>query len=320
MSDPKSFYSKLGIDPSSSKAEIKKAYRTLSMKHHPDKNNNTDESKKKFQEINEAYETLSDDEKRKQYDNPMSDNNIFHSNHVPHPNDIFSHIFGMNGMGANMSSGMGNIRVNINGQEMIFGSMGGPNIKIFRQNSLSKPSPIIKNVEVEMSKILETQSIPIEIERWISENNTKMHEMETIYIEIPKGADDNEIIVLNNQGNQICQDDKIIKGDIKVIIHIKNDTNYKRHGLNLIMEQEITLKESLCGFTFELKYLNGKSYTLNNLKGTIVQNGHNKVIPNLGLTREVNGKEATGNLIIQFKIKYPDSLSNEQIDKLNEIL
>ena len=46
MSDPKSFYSKLGIDPSSSKAEIKKAYRTLSMKHHPDKNNNTDESKK----------------------------------------------------------------------------------------------------------------------------------------------------------------------------------------------------------------------------------------------------------------------------------
>ena len=316
MSDPKSFYSKLGIDPSSSKAEIKKAYRTLSMKHHPDKNNNTDDSKKKFQEINEAYETLSDDEKRKQYDNPMSGHNIFHSNQAPNPNDIFSHLFGMSGMG----SGMGNIRVNINGQEMNFGSMGGPNIKIFRQNSLSKPSPIIKNVEVEMSKILETQSIPIEIERWISENNTKMHEMETIYIEIPKGADDNEIIVLNNQGNIISQDDKIIKGDIKVIIKIKNDTDYKRQGLNLILDQEISLKESLCGFTFELKYINGKSYTLNNVKGTIVQNGHNKVIPNLGLTREVNGKEATGNLIIQFKIKYPDSLSNEQIDKLNEIL
>lgn len=317
MSDPKLFYSKLGIDPSSSKAEIKKAYRTLSMKYHPDKNNNTDESKQKFQEINEAYETLSDDEKRKQYDNPMSGHNIFHSNHAPHPNDIFSHLFGMSGMSGNMGSGMGNIRVNINGQEMNFGS---PNIKIFRQNSLSKPSPIIKNVEIEMSKILETQSIPIEIERWISENNTKMHEMETIYIEIPKGADDNEIIVLNNQGNIIMHDDKTIKGDIKVIIKIKNDTNYKRQGLNLILDQEISLKESLCGFTFELKYLNGKSYTLNNVKGTIVQNGHNKVIPNLGLTRHVNGKEATGNLIIQFKIKYPDSLSNEQIDKLNEIL
>lgn len=317
MSDPKSFYSKLGVDPSSSKAEIKKAYRTLSMKYHPDKNNNTDESKKKFQEINEAYETLSDDEKRKQYDNPMAGHNIFHSNHAPHPNDIFSHIFGM---GTNMGSGMGNIRVNINGQEMNFGSMGGPNIKIFRQSSLSKPSPIIKNVEVVMSKILETQSIPIEIERWISENGSKNHEMETIYIEIPKGVDENEIILLTNKGNVISQDDKIIKGDIKVIIKIKNDTNYKRHGLDLILEQEITFKESLCGFTFELKYLNGKSYTLNNLKGTIIQNGHNKIIPNLGLTREINGKETTGNLIIQFKIKYPETLSNEQIMKLNEIL
>lgn len=315
MNDTKSFYSKLGIEPSSSKAEIKKAYRTLSMKHHPDKNNNTDESKKKFQEINEAYETLSDDEKRQQYDSPHR-HNIFHANHGQNPQDIFSNLFGMNGM----SSGMGNIRVNINGQEMNFGSMGGPNIKMFRQNSLSKPSPIIKNVEVEMSKILETQSIPIEIERFIYENDTKIHEMETIYIEIPKGADDNEIIILNNKGNIISQDDKVIKGDIKVIIKIKNDTDYKRYGLNLILDQEITLKESLCGFTFELKYLNGKSYTLNNIKGTIIQNGHNKVIQNLGLTREINGRTATGDLIIQFKIKCPDSLSNQQIDKINEIL
>jgi DnaJ-class molecular chaperone len=286
------------------------------MKHHPDKNNNTDESKKKFQEINEAYETLSDDEKRKQYDNQTSQHNIFHTNHCQQPNDIFAHLFNM----SNMTSGASNIRVNINGQEMNFDSFGGPNIKIFRQNSLSKPSPIIKNVEVEMSKLLEPQSIPIEIERWILENNVKVHENETIYIEIPKGTDDNEIIVLNDKGNIITFNDKTIKGDIKIIIKIKNDTNYKRQGLNLILEQEITLKESLCGFTFELKYLNGKSYTLNNIKGTIIQHGHNKVIPNLGLTREINGKTTTGNLIVQFKIKYPDSLSSEQIDKLNQIL
>lgn len=320
MNDPKSFYSKLGVDPSSSKIEIKKAYRTLSMKHHPDKNNNTDESKKKFQEINEAYEVLSDDEKRKQYDNNMSGHNIFHTNHNLNPNDIFNHIFKMSSMDSDKNPYMGNIRVNINGQEMNFGSMSDPNIKIFTQNSLSKPSPIIKNVQVEMSKILETQSIPIEIERLISENGSKTQEIETIYIEIPKGVDENEIIILNNKGNIIIHNDKVIKGDVKVFIKIKNDTNYKRHGLNLILDQEITLKESLCGFTFELKYLNGKLYTLNNTKGTIIQNGHNKVIQNLGLSREINGKSTTGNLIIQFKIKYPDSLSNEQIDKLNEIL
>ena len=178
----------------------------------------------------------------------------------------------------------------------------------------------MKNIEIELSSILEKQSVPIEIERWILENGTKIHEMETIYIEIPKGADDNEIIVLPEKGNIITNDDIVIKGDIKIVIKIKNDTNYKRQGLNLIMEQNVSLKESLCGFTFELKYINGKSYTLNNVKGTIIQNGHNKIIANLGLEREVNGSTNRGNLIILFKIIYPESLSNEQIDGLNKIL
>lgn len=313
MSDPKGFYKKLDIDNSSSKAEIKKAYRTLSMKHHPDKNNNTDESKKKFQEINEAYETLSDDEKRKNYDSPM--NGIHHFPGHPNQNDIFNHIFNMNGMG-----GMGGIRVNINGKEVNLGNMNGPNIKIFRQNVISKPSPIVKNIEICFSKILDTQSVPIEIERYISENGNKIFEMETIYIQIPQGADDNEIIILQEKGNVVSQNDKTIKGDIKIVIKIKNDTIYKRQGLDLFLEQEVTLKESLCGFTFELNYLNGKSYTLNNIKGTIIQNGHNKIIQNLGLSREVDGKQNKGNLIIQFKIKYPETLSLQQIDKLIEIL
>jgi len=314
MSDSKSFYNKLGIEPGASKAEIKKAFRTLSMKHHPDKNNNTEESKRKFQEINEAYETLSDDDKRNQYDNPMPSPNMFSG----HPNDIFNHIFNMHGMGG--MGGMGGIRVNINGQEMNLGNMGGPNIKIFRQASFAKPPPIVKNVEIEMSKILEAQSVPIEIERWMSENGSKIHEMETIYIQIPQGADDNEIIILQEKGNIVTQGDKTVKGDIKVVLKIKNDTDYKRQGLNLILEHEVSLKESLCGFTFELKYINGKSYTLNNVKGTIIQNGHHKVIPNLGLTREINGSKHVGNLILQFKVKYPESLTNEQIDKLSEIL
>lgn len=309
MNDPNSFYKILGVLPNSSKAEIKKAYRVLSMKYHPDKNNNSEESKTKIQEINEAYETLSDDEKRKQYHNPIS-NNLFHSN--TNPNDFFNHIFNM----TKLNSDLGNIRVHINGQDMNLGS----NIKIFKQNSISKPQPIIKHIEVEMTSILKSQSLPIEINRQISDNNNSSHEFETIYIEIPQGVDDNEIILLPNKGNIISLDDKTIKGDIKVIIQLKNNTIFKRHGLNLIMEKEISLKESLCGFSFEFTHLNGKSYTLNNIKGTIIQNEHNKIIQNLGLTREINNKSTSGNLIIHFKIKYPESLTSEQIDKLNEIL
>ena len=63
-----SFYKILGVNEKSTKDEIKKAFRTLSMKHHPDKNNGNPESTKKFQKITEAYETLGDEQKREEYD------------------------------------------------------------------------------------------------------------------------------------------------------------------------------------------------------------------------------------------------------------
>lgn len=62
------FYSVLGVSKTATEADIKKAYRKLAMKHHPDKNKGDKSSEKKFKEINEAYETLSDPKKRKQYD------------------------------------------------------------------------------------------------------------------------------------------------------------------------------------------------------------------------------------------------------------
>ena len=63
-----SFYNILGVNEKSSKEEIKKAYRTLSMKYHPDKNPGNTESVSKFQKINEAYETLGDEQKKYEYD------------------------------------------------------------------------------------------------------------------------------------------------------------------------------------------------------------------------------------------------------------
>ena len=54
------------------------------------------------------------------------------------------------------------------------------------------------------------------------------------------------------------------RGDIKIIIKIENNTEFKRSGLDLIYVKMITLKEALCGFTFELKYITGKTYTINN--------------------------------------------------------
>jgi len=72
----KDYYEMLGVNRESSKEDIKKAYRRLSMKHHPDKNPGNKEAEDKFKEINEAYSTLSDDDKRRSYDNPNPFDNI----------------------------------------------------------------------------------------------------------------------------------------------------------------------------------------------------------------------------------------------------
>jgi DnaJ-class molecular chaperone len=181
------------------------------------------------------------------------------------------------------------------------------------QQAFEKPVPIVKNIEITIEQVLTGANIPIDIERWIVENGNKVFENETIYIDIPQGIDDGEIIILRDKGNVINDQ---IKGDIKIFVKVTNNTLFKRQGLDLILERNISLKEALCGFSFEIKYINGKSYTLNNNKGSIVPPEYRKIYPDLGLKRG----EHTGNMIIIFHIDFPESLKEEQINKLIDIL
>lgn len=85
----KNYYNILGVNKSSNKEEIKTAYKKLALKYHPDKNiDNKEEAENKFKEISEAYEILSDDQKKNNYDNGQ---NIVIHNHNPF--DIFENIF-----------------------------------------------------------------------------------------------------------------------------------------------------------------------------------------------------------------------------------
>tara|TARA_Y100000389_G_C17034959_1_gene305281 strand:- start:74 stop:511 length:438 start_codon:yes stop_codon:yes gene_type:complete len=85
----KNYYSILDIDKNANKEEIKNAYKKLALKYHPDKNkDNKDIAEEKFKEISEAYEVLSDDQKKYNYDNGQ---NIIIHNHNPF--DIFENIF-----------------------------------------------------------------------------------------------------------------------------------------------------------------------------------------------------------------------------------
>jgi len=118
---------------------------------------------------------------------------------------------------------------------------------------------------------------------------------------------------LREQGNSI---NDTCKGDVKVFINISNDSQFTRRGLDLIMHKEISLKEALCGFSFEIKYINGKVYTINNQTGNIIPPNYEKVIPNMGLTRENH----VGNLIIIFNTKFPETLPKETLEAIGKLL
>ena len=103
---------------------------------------------------------------------------------------------------------------------------------------------------------------------------------------------------------------------MKVFVKVTNNSIFTRDGLNLIMDYTISLKDSLCGFKFEFTHLNGKHYSINNNSGNITPPEYKKNISKMGLTREGH----TGNLIVWFRVKFPDSLDIEQIEKLKSIL
>jgi len=144
------------------------------------------------------------------------------------------------------------------------------------------------------------------------ENGNKVFENEIVYVTVPKGIDEGEIIVLREKGN-IARED--CKGDIKIFIKIQNDTEFKRNGLDLVLEKTITVKEALCGFTFELKYITGKTYTITNNSGNIISHGYRKMIPNMGFSRD----QHLGNLIIIFNVTFPENISVEVLDELKKI-
>jgi len=281
----KDYYSDLGVSSSASQEEIKKAYRKLSLKYHPDKQNGDQE---KFKKINEAYQTLSDNNKRRQYDQRGQAQSPFGS-----------------------QSPFGNVHFSTSQQ-----NIPEEILRMFfrQQQQQMKPRPIVKIIEITMEQAYSGTSIPIPIERWIKRKQDNQviqeTEKETLYVSIPPGIDTNEVISLQGKGNQEVES----SGDVRIQFRIK-ENEFKRQGLNMIYTKNISLKESLCGFNFEFKHLNGKTYKIRNETGSIIQRGDKKVIQQLGFHRDGH----VGALIIEFIINVPEKMSAECVKEINDV-
>lgn len=284
-------YDILGVQPTASNEEIKKAYRKLSLKHHPDRGGDEE----KFKELSAAYEQITNK------DNPPNPMNNFNGNPPMNMDELIRNMFGIN--------------LNINPEHMSNNNMPMPGFNfahIHRQ--MHKPPPILINIGITLEQAYTGCALPVEIERWVLNNNVKVVEKETLYVNIPHGIDSNELIVFREKGN--VSNDKL-KGDVKIFVKVNNNnTPFSRDGLNLVYKKQITLKEALCGFSFDLQHISGKKFRINNGNGSVVGVNYHKVCPGLGMKRG----EHTGNLLISFELEFPKKLTEEQVLKLNEIL
>lgn len=298
------FYNILEIPQDADENTIKKSYRALSLKYHPDRNPNNPGATQKFQEINEAYEHLSDPQRRAQYDAEL---NGFHPGEIHMTEHDIGNIFNM--MFAGGFPGMPGMPGGIHVFHM-GGGMGPEHI--FRQ--MQKPPSIIKNVEITLEQAYFGCTVHVTIEKWRLQGDLKISENEVIYLTIPPGTDENEVIIMRDCGNFVRED---LKGDVKFVIGVKNETAFTRQGMDLIYKKQLSLKEALTGFSVEIPHISGKLLALNNkTNSTIIHPNYKKVIPGLGMARDAN----KGNLIIEFDVSFPSSLTPEQITALEQIL
>lgn len=323
MSKP-NYYDILGVDQSASEVDIKKSYRKLSLQYHPDRNPDTID---KYKEINEAYETLKDSTKRDEYNMGLrfggSDSGLhqghhafFHHNEMPPGFPDIGNLFNMMFM-----NGGGGGHSGFPGMDESFGTI--PGVKIFHTRSSNGfnvhtemfrqvPERLTMNVEITLEQCYNGGAIEVQAQRFVIANNIKSTEIEVLSINIPPGINENEHFLIKDKGNAING----TYSDLCIIFSLTPHAYFVKKDSDLIVKKNISLKDALCGGSFELKHLNGKTLNISNSNRAIIKPNFKKTIPNLGMVKN----DITGNLIIEFYIDFPDELTNEQIDALSNIL
>ena len=308
------YYSILEIDNTATDEDIKRSYRKLSLKYHPDRNSSPDAANK-FQQINEAHEILSNKQKRGLYDMeqqgfmqnmfPGPGFAVFHANIDPEDLDI-GNLFQLFG-------DIGTKPITPKNKKLNFNELN--NMMNDFMTNINKPSSILTTLDLTLEEVYYGGDFLVHFERTTTSFGFKTQESHSISVHVNPGIEDGEIIVIKNEGNKLSSN-KI--GDVEVEINYKQHPYFEKEKNNLIYKKQLTLKEALCGFNFTMKHLNGREISLNNKENPVViQNGCKKEIPKMGI-KDIHNE--IGNLIIEFNVVFPTNLSKEQISNLASIL
>ncbi len=339
-------YRTLGIAKNATADEIKKAYRKLAVKYHPDKTGNDPVLEGKFKEVNEAYEVLSDPKKKENYDNPNKFGGSFNWGGSNQSNPFQGADFGnfwSPGRGSTNPFGNQTIRkgnninvhVTITLEEMMTGT--NKKVKVNRASQcldcggtgaefghtkdchechgLGKKTRTVRHAFGDMSVVEDcntcTGSGKIAEHRCSFCNGSgTIRKEEEMEINIPKGSISGVTYMVMGKGDWLkspCN-----PGDLIVNVNEFLHPVYTRDGNNLVHETNISFKDACLGTEIEISNLRGSAYRIKIPAGT--SSGKIFRLPGKGIP-EFNGF-GTGDILVKANIKIPTDLNEEQINAL----
>ena len=287
------YYSILGVKKTDSDADIKKAYRKLAMKYHPDHTKGDKNAEEKFKKISEAYAVLSDKEKRKEYDTfgsegfrqRFSQEDIFRGFDF---NDIFRE-FGFGG----------------GGRRFNFGQGGSFNFGGGQQQARVKGSDLVYELSLTLREVATGTSKSVAFQH--------QGRSENLTVKIPKGLITGKQLRLAGKGNPSPNGGP--PGDLYIKSKVLDDPKFSAKQYDLYLNQELKLTEAILGVTVSVPTIYDKQLSLKIPPGT--KHGTKMRLSGHGLP-DMQGN-SKGDLYVRIQVKIPKNLTAEQKKLVEEL-
>jgi curved DNA-binding protein len=303
------YYKTLGVEKNASGEDIKKAYRKLAMKFHPDRNPGNKPAEEKFKKISEAYAVLSDQEKRKQYDSVGSDafrqrysqEDIFKNFDL---NDILREFgFGGGGRGARTFGGS-------HGRTFTFGQGGDPFAELFggAQGRAHVPQKG-QDYEYNLSITLEESVFGAEKKLALQQEDR----IQEINIKVPPGISSGKKLRLAGKGSP--SHDRGQPGDLYLNITILPHPIFARDGVDIYVEKSVSFSQAALGATIEVPTLEGPTRRIKIPAGT--QNNTKIRLKGYGVPNLKEGGK--GDQYVKISVSVPKKLTDKQLQLVRKL-
>jgi len=274
--DTSKYYDALGINQEASSADIKKAYRKLAMKNHPDKGGDPEV----FKEITQAYEVLSDPEKRSRYDR-FGEDGVDGGGGGADANDVFAQFFGGGGGRQRQPQGKRKAKditkkISISMADAYKGITKKYNIS---RTLLDKSKPVIscpdcdgKGVKVQVIRVgpmIQQMQSPCGRCSGRGKMFTTKQEKELLEVPIPPGCGDQHKVRLSEKGDE--DDPDLIPADIVFQVSVEEHSDFTRKGDDLYIKREIGLLEALTGVEMDVTHLDGRKLLIKSTPGDMIK-------------------------------------------------